>query len=67
MEEPYDWFIINTDVKVLNGTTSPNPFVINIEGETEGYHGVVQDKNGPQSGGFVLIEILLAITGPVSM
>ena len=56
MEEPYDWFIINTDVEVFNGTTSPNPFVIEIEGVTEGYHGVVQDENGPQSGGFILIE-----------
>ena len=35
---------------------SPNPFVIDLEGDTEGYHGVVQDENGPQSGGFVLIE-----------
>ena len=56
MEEPYDWYVINTDVEVSNGTTTPNPFVIDLEGDTEGYHGVVQDENGPQSGGFVLIE-----------
>ena len=58
MEEPYDWYVINTDVEVLNGTTTPNPFVIDIEVEVDpaGYQGVVQDENGPQSGGFILIE-----------
>ena len=56
MEEPYDWYVINTDVEVTNGTTTPNPFVIDLEADSEGYHGVVQDENGPQSGGFVLIK-----------
>ena len=31
MEEPYDWYVINTDVEVSNGTTTPNPFVIDLE------------------------------------
>ena len=31
MEEPYDWYIINQEVEVLNGTTTPNPFVIDLE------------------------------------
>ena len=35
---------------------TPNPFVIDLEADSEGYHGVVQDENGPQSGGFVLIK-----------
>ena len=58
MEDPYDWYVINTEVEVLNGTTSPNPFVIDIEVEVDppGYQGLVQDENGPKSGGFISIE-----------
>jgi hypothetical protein len=58
MEDPYDWYVINTEVEVLNGTTSPNPFVIDIEVDVDppGYQGLVQDENGPKSGGFISIE-----------
>ena len=33
MEEPYDWYVINIDVEVSNGTTTPNPFVIDLEAD----------------------------------
>ena len=36
MEEPYDWYMINPEVEVYNGTTTPNPYVINLEDETRG-------------------------------
>ena len=55
MDEPYDWYLINTEVNVLNGTTNPNPIVIDIGSET-GYKGKVQDENGSVSDGFILIE-----------
>ena len=56
MEDPYDWYVINTEVEVLNGTISPNPFVIDIEVEVDppGYQGLVQDENRPKSGGIHL-------------
>ncbi|MEH7238184.1 MSCRAMM family protein, partial [Bacillus sp. JJ1562] len=55
MDPPYDWYIINQDVEVLNGTTTPNPFVIDLDLETSNI-GIVQDENGPLSGGFVELK-----------
>jgi uncharacterized GH25 family protein len=50
---------VNVDVEVINGTTEPSPFVINIENEVTpvgNVQGLLQDENGPLANTTIYIE-----------